>query len=101
MLLKYILILIQAISKKLDLDSLVLLAWRLRGVEDAIRIVLRASAAWPFSVAFDFSLRTTDAGKCDSGGNTRRRGGVCFHLDARTVDKMVEWYSGVGRAASA
>lgn len=67
------LVLIQTISESLYFDALLPFARRLGGIEDTIRVMLRACAAWPLSVALDFPFSASDAGECGPSRSVDRR----------------------------
>ena len=52
----------ESIGQDLVFDTFVSLSRWLRGVEDAVNVMLDTSTAWSLPVALDFSVSTADAG---------------------------------------
>ena len=69
----------ESIRQDLVFDTFVSLSRWLRGVEDAVNVMLDTSTAWSLPVAFDFSVSAADAGIGRSAGNARGRGSCSRH----------------------
>lgn len=69
----------ESIGQNLVSDTFLSLSRWLRGVEDAVNIVLDTSTAWSLPVALDFAVSTADAGISKPAGNARGRGSRSRH----------------------
>ena len=64
----------ESFGQNLVFDTFVSLSKWLRGVKEAVHVMLDTITAWFLAIAFDFSISAANAGICRSAGNARRRG---------------------------
>jgi hypothetical protein len=63
----------KSVGQDLVVDTFVSLSWSLRGVENAVNVVLDTSTAWSLPVALDFSVSAANAGLGRSAGDAGGR----------------------------